>query len=189
MRCPRCQTDNSDTSRFCGECGSSLRPSDPLQGLPTKTIVPPIAPVSKGELIAGKYRIIDELGRGGMGIVYRAEDMRLKRMVALKFLAPELKGEPEARERFIHEARAASALEHPNICPIYEIDETPDGRMFMAMACYEGESLRERLRRGKLKYGEALSVALQTARGLAKAHEKGIVHRLIIICFSAGLAE
>jgi serine/threonine protein kinase/Tfp pilus assembly protein PilF len=112
-----------------------------------------------------------------MGIVYRAEDIRLKRMVALKFLTPELKGEQEARERFIHEARAASALEHPNICTIYEIDETPDGRLFMAMACYEGESLRDRLKRGKLGLDEALGIAAQAASGLARAYDKGIVHR------------
>jgi len=177
MRCPRCHSDNADTSRFCAECGTALRTSGPLEGLPTKTIATPAAPVSAGELVAGKYRVIDELGRGGMGVVVRAEDTRLKRTVALKFLSPELTGDPEARERFIQEARAASALEHPNICTIYEIDETPDGRMFMAMACYEGESLRDRLRRGKLDHTEALSLALQVARGLARAHEKGIVHR------------
>ena len=127
--------------------------------------------------MAGKYRVLEELGRGGMGVVVRAEDTRLKRTVALKFLSPELTGDPEARERFIQEARAASALEHPNICNIHEIDEAPDGRLFMAMACYEGESLRDRLKKGKLEQADSLSVAVQVARGLAKAHEKGIVHR------------
>ncbi len=152
MMCPRCRADNSDSQRFCGECGTALpgyapgpwgagaRPQD-SGGPPTRTVAAPIQPISEGELLAGKYRIIGELGRGGMGIVVRAEDTRLKRTVALKFLSPELKGEPEVRERFIQEARAASAFEHPNICTIFEVDETADGRMFMAMACYEGESL------------------------------------------------
>ena len=177
MKCPRCRSDNPDSSRFCAECGTTLRPSGSLEGMPTKTIATPVAPVTTGELLAGKYRVLDEIGRGGMGVVVRAEDTRLKRTVALKFLSPELTGDPEARERFIQEARAASALEHPNICTIHEIDEAPDGRMFMAMACYEGESLRDRIKRGKLDHGEALGVALQVARGLAKAHEKSIVHR------------
>ncbi|MBM3284387.1 MAG: zinc-ribbon domain-containing protein, partial [Candidatus Aminicenantes bacterium] len=178
MKCPRCHAEVSDTSKFCAECGSSLRRHAPdSDALPTKTIVTPAPPAKTGELIAGKYRVIDELGRGGMGVVVRAEDTRLKRTVALKFLSQELTGDPEARERFIQEARAASALDHPNICTIFEIDEAPDGRMFMSMACYEGQSLRERLKRGKLELNEALSVALQVARGLARAHEKGIVHR------------
>jgi TolB-like protein len=175
-KCPACQSDNPDTLKFCGECGSSLREHDP-DGLPTRTIAAPVSPFKPDELLAGKYRIIDELGRGGMGIVVRAEDTRLKRTVALKFLSAELMGNSKARERFVQEARAASALEHPNICTIFEIDEAPDGRMFMAMACYEGESLRDRIKRGKLDHTEAISIAVQVARGLAKAHEKGIVHR------------
>ena len=172
MRCPRCRADLADTSKFCAECGAPVEAA-----LPTRTISVPASPARSGELLAGKYRVLDELGRGGMGVVVRAEDTRLKRTVALKFLSAELTGDPEARERFVQEARAASALEHPNICTIFEIDEAPDGRLFMAMACYEGESLRDRLKRGRLGQAEALSVAVQTARGLAKAHEKGIVHR------------
>jgi serine/threonine protein kinase len=149
MKCPRCRSDNPDSSRFCANCAEPLKPSVSLEGLPTKTIATPVVPALAGDLLAGKYRLMDEIGRGGMGVVVRAEDTRLKRTVALKFLAPELTGDPEARERFIQEARAASALEHPNICTIHEIDEAPGGRMFMAMACYEGESLRERLKGGQ----------------------------------------
>jgi TolB-like protein len=130
-----------------------------------------------GAIIAGKYRILEEIGRGGMGVVYKAEDIKLDRPVALKFLPPQWTSEHEARGRFIHEARAASALDHPNICNIHEIGETEDRRMFIAMACYEGESLREKVRRGPLKSDEAIGIAVQVAQGMAKAHQKGIVHR------------
>ncbi len=123
------------------------------------------------------YRIIEELGGGGMGVVYRAEDTRLGRSVALKFLPPELSRDPEARERFKLEARAASALDHANICVIHDIDETPDGQLFIAMAWYEGGTLKERLADGPLDIGEAVDIARQVAAGLERAHESGIVHR------------
>jgi len=123
------------------------------------------------------YRIIEKLGEGGMGVVYKAEDTKLKRPVALKFLPPDSTRDPDAKERFVREAQAASALEHPNICNIHEIDETEDGQLFICMACYEGESLRDRIARGPLKLEEAVDIAAQVATGLAKAHENGIVHR------------
>jgi serine/threonine protein kinase/tetratricopeptide (TPR) repeat protein len=123
------------------------------------------------------YRIVEKLGEGGMGVVYKAEDTKLKRLVALKFLPPELTRDAEAKERFVHEAQAASALDHPNICTIHEIDETSDGQTFIAMACYEGESLQARIERGPLKLDEALDIGAQIAQGLAKAHERKIIHR------------
>jgi serine/threonine-protein kinase len=130
----------------------------------------------KGETVS-HYRIVDELGRGGMGVVYLAEDTRLGRRVALKFLPPDASRDAEVTQRFIQEARTASALDHPNVCTIYEIGESQDGRLFIAMACYDGETLEQRLRRERLDLAEALDVALQVARGLRKAHEAGIVHR------------
>jgi serine/threonine protein kinase/Tfp pilus assembly protein PilF len=123
------------------------------------------------------YRIVEELGRGGMGVVYKAEDTKLKRSVALKFLPPELTRDPQAKERFIHEAQAASALEHSNICNIHEIDETEDRQLFIVMACYEGEILKDKIQRGPLKLEEAIAIAIQIAKGLEKAHKKEIVHR------------
>ncbi|HEX7573922.1 MAG TPA: protein kinase [Bacteroidota bacterium] len=123
------------------------------------------------------YRILEQLGAGGMGVVYRAEDLLLGRNVALKFLPPDLTQDPHAKARFVREARAASALDHPNICTIYEVGETADGQTFIAMACYGGETLMQKVSRGQLGFDDVTSIARQVAMGLAKAHEKGIVHR------------
>jgi eukaryotic-like serine/threonine-protein kinase len=123
------------------------------------------------------YRITEKLGGGGMGVVYKAEDLKLHRTVALKFLPPDLTRDEEAKKRFIHEAQAASTLDHPNICNIHEINETEDGQIFIAMTCYEGESLKEKIEKGPLPIQKALDIASQIARGLEKAHAEGIVHR------------
>src|SRR5918992_4466921 len=123
------------------------------------------------------YRILEHLGAGGMGVVYKAEDVRLGRTVALKFLPPDLTRDKAAKERFLREAQAASALDHPNICTIYGFDETADGRLFLAMAYYDGETLLRRISPGPLPPGEAGRIATQIAEGLAKAHAHGIVHR------------
>ncbi|UCH82623.1 MAG: serine/threonine protein kinase, partial [Candidatus Latescibacterota bacterium] len=123
------------------------------------------------------YRILEELGAGGMGVVYRAEDTKLKRTVALKFLPLELTRDKNAKTRFIHEARAASALQHHNICTIHEIDETEVGRVFISMDCYEGETLKDKIAKGPLAVDEAIDIATQVAKGLAEAHEAGMVHR------------
>jgi len=123
------------------------------------------------------YRIVEKLGGGGMGVVYRAEDTHLGRDVALKFLPPELTSDREARERFTLEARAASALDHVNICTIHDIDEDDEGRLFIAMAFYAGETLKTRAARGSIGLDEAMDIARQIAAGLERAHEGGIVHR------------
>ena len=132
----------------------------PVPGAPDRLI---------GQRIS-RYRIVEKLGGGGMGVVYRAEDMRLRRHVALKFLPPDMTRDPEARQRFVREAQAASALDHPNICTIYEIDETDEGDTFIAMACYEGGTLKKKIARGPLPVDEAISFAIQIAEGLSRAH-------------------
>jgi len=123
------------------------------------------------------YKILEKLGGGGMGVVYKAEDTKLKRLVALKFLPPDLTRDDEAKERFVNEAQAASALDHPNICTIYEIDEDEVGRMFIAMAYYEGETLQKKVASNQLSVSSVIEIASQIATGLAKAHEHGITHR------------
>jgi tetratricopeptide (TPR) repeat protein/class 3 adenylate cyclase len=124
-----------------------------------------------------RFTDLERLGGGGMGVVYRARDSMLDRTVALKFLPRQLGSDGDAKARFIAEAQAAAALEHPNICTVYEIGETGDGQLYMAMPFYEGETLKERIARGPLPVAHALAIALDVARGLGKAHERGIVHR------------
>ncbi|MCX5753846.1 MAG: serine/threonine-protein kinase, partial [Candidatus Krumholzibacteria bacterium] len=122
------------------------------------------------------YRILEKLGEGGMGVVYKAEDTKLKRVVALKFLPQDLTRDAEAKARFNREAQAAAALNHPNICTIYEVGEH-EGQSFIAMELVEGQSLKERIERGPLPIDDAVSFAIQVGEGLGEAHEKGIVHR------------
>jgi eukaryotic-like serine/threonine-protein kinase len=126
----------------------------------------------------GHYRILGHLGDGGMGVVYRAEDTRLGRVVALKLLPPELTRDPEAKRRFEREARAAALLDHPNICTTYDFGEAEgDGQMYIAMACYEGESLADRVTHGPLSLDDAIKILEQICRGLGKAHASGVIHR------------
>ncbi|HKI00708.1 MAG TPA: protein kinase [Thermoanaerobaculia bacterium] len=124
----------------------------------------------------GPYRLLRQIGSGGMGVVYEAEDARLRRRVAIKLLPPELSRDPAAKERFLREARAASALDDPNICTVHDIGES-DGRLYIVMAFYEGETLKERLQRGPLPAAEARQVAIQVCRALVRSHGAGIVHR------------
>lgn len=126
------------------------------------------------------FKILEPLGRGGMGVVYKARDLRLGRLVALKFMTSDDEASQtseSARQRFLREAQAASALDHPNVCTLYEIGETAGGQTFLAMAFCEGETLRSRLRRGPLDPREAVEIAIQVADGLAAAHTRGIIHR------------
>jgi len=123
------------------------------------------------------YKVLDYLGGGGMGVVYKAEDIKLKRTVALKFLPLEFTRNPEAKTRFMKEAQAASALDHPRIGTIYEVNETDDGHMYIAMAFYKGETLKDVLQRGPIPLKRVVELVLQVANGLASAHEKEITHR------------
>ena len=123
------------------------------------------------------FEILERVGRGGMALVYKARDTRLGRLVALKLLAPGMETREEARLRFLLEARAISALDHPNVCTLYEIGETDDGRMFLAMAYVDGGTLRNRLAQGPLEPLEAALLAAQIAEGLGAAHARGIIHR------------
>jgi serine/threonine protein kinase len=126
--------------------------------------------------IVSHYRLLEKIGEGGMGVVYKAEDTKLKRTVALKFLPPELTRDSQAKARFAQEAQAAAALDHPNICAVFEIGEA-EGATYIAMPYVKGRSLKERIAAGPLSMEEALDIAGQVAEGLKEAHERGIIHR------------
>jgi serine/threonine protein kinase/predicted esterase len=176
IKCPKCQSEILDDSRFCSKCGSPIHPSEEIFVSHTRTILRPMEELPPATILAGKYKIIEVLGRGGMGIVYKAEDTKLKRSVALKFLPPELIQDEEARKRFVLEAQTAAGLSHPNICTIHEIDKE-EGKSFISMECVKGQSLKERIGQAPLGIDEVLDISLQVAEGLEEAHKKGIIHR------------
>ncbi|MFC2142094.1 protein kinase [Acidobacteriota bacterium] len=174
MKCPKCQHENPDAQSFCGDCGEALAPSEGVSI--TKTLITPKDSLQEGSTVGGRYTIIEELGRGGMGVVHKAEDTKLRRTVALKFLPSELTHIPEVKARFMHEAQAAAALDHPNICTVYEFEQA-DESSFISMAYIEGQSIRKKIDSGPLGLEEALRIAEQVVEGLQAAHQKGIVHR------------
>ena len=123
------------------------------------------------------YEVLERIGTGGMGVVYKARDTALNRLVALKFLPSRLTGDEEATRRFVEEARTASALDHAHICTVHEISQTTDGLLFMVMSYVPGETLKERIARETLPVEDALDIAIQVTEGLMEAHEHGIAHR------------
>ena len=172
--------DSADNPRFVETLPRRgyrfLVPVEPT-GRPPEERPPPVAArAPQPGVTISHYKITEKLGEGGMGVVYKAEDTKLERPVALKFLAPHAIEDPEHEARFVREAKAAARLDHPNICHVYEIDEA-DGQTFLAMAFLEGRTVKDRIAERPLKLEEALDIAVQTAQGLQAAHEKGIVHR------------
>src|SRR6202162_6212987 len=160
-----------ETPAFADAGASPLRPRS------ARSLDPTLNPKSGlADTVIGHYRVLGKIGCGGMGVVYEAEDLKLGRHVALKFLPEELAEDPESLQRFRREARSASALNHPNICTIYEVNEA-NGRAFIAMELVEGKTLRELLASGSLPMGKAIEIAAQVAEGLTKAHEAGSAHR------------
>ena len=176
MKCPKCQTDNSDASRYCGNCATQLtRPAEAPPG-PTVTLAASVQVLRKGSLLAQKYRVIEEIGRGGMGVVYRAHDDSIDRDVAVKVLPPQFASDADRLRRFEQEAKAAGQLNHPNILVVYEVG-AHQGAPYIVTELLEGESLRDRLRAGALPARKAAEITAQIGQGLAAAHEKHVVHR------------
>jgi len=149
--------------------------------------------ISEGEIVGGNYRILGVAGSGGMGVVYRALDLRLERVVALKFLPPEFNASERDKERFLREARIASSLDHPNIGVIHGVEETAEGSAFIVMGFYEGISLADKVRLGPVAAHQAVDIASQMAQGLAEAHSRNIAHRDIkpsnVMLTSSGLVK
>ena len=176
MRCPNCRFEAASDSRFCPQCGAPVGRAGDGALSETRSMSTPPGARQPGTFVGGRYRILGTAGEGGMGVVYKAEDTKLRRTVALKFLPSAIALDPEAKERFLREAQAAAILDHPNICPVHEIDEA-EGEMFLTMAFVEGRSLKDRIAEGRLPLAEALAIAGQMAEGLKAAHERGVVHR------------
>jgi len=177
VKCPKCHFDNPEDTNFCGKCATPLPPTGGKTSEELKKTISRIGQdLATGTLVASKYRILDKLGAGGMGEVYRAEDISLNRQVAIKVLPDIFASDPERLARFQREARVLASLNHPNIAAIYGVEEV-DGKRFLILELVEGETLAERLSKGPLSLEETLDVCRQVAEGLEGAHEKIIIHR------------
>jgi len=176
MHCSNCQAEILDDSHVCSKCGTPFHVSPDASDSATHTLFLNAAgEVPSGTVLAGKFRIVEIVGRGGMGVVYKAEDTKLRRPVALKFLPAKMLRDQQARDRFVVEARAVAALSHPNICTIHEIHDEQD-TPFIEMEYVEGRTLKARMKQ-PLAVAEAVDFAIQVAEALEEAHQKGVIHR------------
>ncbi len=174
LKCPKCDTDNPSDSKFCKECATPLHPQEPSV---TKTLETSARKLTRGSDLAGRYEIIEELGRGGMGSVYRAYDKQLKDEVALKFIRSEIASDRKTLDRFSNELRIARRIVHKNVGRMYELMED-NGTYFITMEYVPGQDLKGLIKQtGQLGTGTALSIAKQLCEGLAEAHRLGVVHR------------
>ncbi len=188
LRCPACCLEVPEDSRFCSGCGAALpghtvEPTGPYRPAPTAPPTPPSslsgdpARFTPGQLLGGRYRVVALLGKGGMGEVYRADDLKLGQSVALKFLPAVLASEPDRLARLHQEVRVARQVSHPNVCRVYDIAEA-DGQPFLTMEYIDGENLASLLRRiGRVPEDKGIELARQLCLGLAVAHETGVIHR------------
>lgn len=177
MKCPHCQSDIGDDSKFCKECGTNISSDGERQPSFTKTLETPVEVLTRGSLFADRYEIIEELGRGGMGAVYRVEDTKAKEEIALKLIKPEIAADKKTIERFRQELTTARKIRHKNICGMYDLNEDK-GTYYITMEYVSGEDLKSFLKRsGHLTVSKAVSIAKQVCDGLSEAHGLGIVHR------------
>ncbi len=175
--CPKCHSDNPDTQRYCGDCGTPLVPSEDGSPSITKTLETPVRRLEIGSLFAARYKILEELGKGGMGEVYRVRDEKLGEEIALKVLKPEIATDRETIERFKNELKFSRKIAHRHVCKMYDLGE--EGEIpFITMECVKGKTLKSLLREeGKLDEREVTGVATQICEGLVEAHQLGVVHR------------
>ncbi|MGD8537783.1 MAG: protein kinase [Candidatus Aminicenantes bacterium] len=180
MKCPKCHSENPETQRFCGECGEALSSSesDDLPDLSiTKTLETPAERLTRGKIFANRYEIIEELGKGGMGSVYRAEDTKVEEEVALKMISPTVAADEQMIERFRNELRLARKIRHENVCQMYDLGES-EGRYYITMEYVPGEDLKSFIKRSRqLSINTAITIGKQICEGLAEAHKQGVVHR------------
>ena len=177
MKCPRCRFDNPEGTRFCGYCGLELQGTGPRPYSGTMTFQTPSKGLERGTVFARRFEIIEEIGRGGMGTVYKAFDTKIREVVVLKLLKPEIAMDPEVIERFQNEVKLARKVSHRHVCRMYDMGE--EGLTFyISMEFVQGEDLKSFIRRsGHLNEAKALLLGRQVAEGLAEAHRLGVVHR------------
>jgi non-specific serine/threonine protein kinase len=177
VTCPNCKFDNTADSKFCKECGRQLSPLEGPRVSKTLTLETSAPGLGRGTVFAGRYEIIEELGTGGMGRVYRAFDKKISEEVALKLIRPEIAAEERTIERFRNEIKIARKIRHPNVCAMFDLGEE-EKTLFISMEYIRGEDLKSVLRRmGSLTAGKAVSIARQVAEGLSEAHKLGVIHR------------
>ena len=176
-RCPKCHSENPETKQFCADCGAQLPPPQSRPPIITKTLQTPVRELTTGSIFAGRYQIIEELGHGGMGKVYRVLDQKLDEEVALKLVKPEIAADKDTIKRFHNELRLARKIAHRNVGKMYELMED-EGTHFITMEYVPGQDLKGLIRQmGELTAGKAVSIAKQVCEGLEEAHRLGVVHR------------
>ena len=177
MKCPKCQFENPTDSSFCAKCGTQIKPSKEKFFSSTETLKTPIKELATGTIFAGRYEVIEELGKGGMGKVYKVFDKKIKEKVALKLLKPEIASDEETIGRFSNELKFARKIAHRNVCRMHDLGEE-QGTHYITMEYVSGEDLKSTiLRVGQLSVGKTISTIKQVCEGLAEAHRLGVVHR------------
>jgi serine/threonine protein kinase/tetratricopeptide (TPR) repeat protein len=177
MKCPNCHFENPEDTLYCGKCGARLLGSGQVSRSPTATLQVPKKELTTGSTFASRYQVIEELGKGGMGKVYKVFDKEIEEKVALKLLKPEIASDEETIKRFRNEIRVARKITHKNICRMHDLGQA-EGTLFITMEYIEGEDLKSLIRRiGQLPIGKSLAIARQVGEGLVEAHKLGIVHR------------
>jgi serine/threonine protein kinase len=177
IKCPTCHSENPETQRFCGGCGTQLTRTLDRPPLATETLQAPVHELTTGSAFAGRYQVIEELGHGGMGRVYKVFDTEIKEKVALKLIKPEISSDKDTIERFNNELRLARKVRHKNVCGMFDLGEA-EGARFITMEYVHGEDLKSMIRMSTgLTVGTVLSIGKQIADGLSEAHSLGVVHR------------
>jgi serine/threonine protein kinase/WD40 repeat protein len=177
MKCPKCHSENPDTKRFCGECGTQLLSAEDIEASPTKTLETPKEELTTGSTFARRYQIIEELGKGGMGNVYKVLDKEINAKVALKLINPEISADKKTIDRFRNELKLTRDITHKNVCRMYDLNKEEQA-YYITMEYVSGEDLKSFIRRaGPLGMGKTIFIAKQVCEGLAEAHRLGVVHR------------
>ena len=177
MKCPKCNSDNPDTKQFCADCGTQLTPAEEISLTRTKIVDAPVEEINTGSTFAGRYQIIEELGKGGMGKVYKALDQKINEKIALKLIKPEIASDKKIIERFSNELKIARKIGHRNVGRMYHLSED-EGTHYITMEYVSGEDLKSMIRMsGQLGIGTTINIAKQVCEGLAEAHRLGVVHR------------